>query len=95
MDVSEIVRAFGGIWLIIDWIIRIAALFIVPRNRKPTAGTAWLLFIFLVPTVGFLVFMILGNPKLPKGRRNTQETLNVAIRKVTSERLGELRIKLH
>ncbi len=66
----------GTIWLISEWVIRIGALFIVPRNRKPTAGTSWLLFIFFFPLLGLIVFLFLGNPKLPKSRRNAQKTLN-------------------
>lgn len=71
----------GTIWLISEWIIRIGALFIVPRNRKPTAGTSWLLFIFFFPFLGLLFFLFLGNPKLPKSRRNAQKTLNTFIAK--------------
>lgn len=71
----------GTIWLISEWVIRIGALFIVPRNRKPTAGTSWLLFIFFFPLLGMLVFLFLGNPKLPKSRRHAQKTLNTFIAK--------------
>lgn len=71
----------GPVWLIAEWIIRIASVFIVPRNRKPTAGTSWLLFIFFFPFLGILVFLFLGNPKLPKSRRNAQKTLNSFIAK--------------
>ena len=38
-----------GIAILVDLAIRIAALIIVPRNRKPTAAMAWLLAIFLLP----------------------------------------------
>ena len=74
-----LVSTVGTVWFIIDWIIRIVALFVVPRNRKPTAGMAWLLFIFLVPILGMFVFLILGNPKLPKSRQNAQKTVNKLI----------------
>lgn len=70
----------GIIWIIIDWVIRIGALFVVPRNRKPTAGMAWLLVIFIVPIFGLLVFLILGNPKLPKSRRDAQKLLDDVIK---------------
>lgn len=71
----------GTIWLISEWVIRIGALFIVPRNRKPTAGTSWLLFIFFFPFLGLLFFLFLGNPKLPKSRQNAQKTINAFISK--------------
>lgn len=70
----------GSILLIIDWVIRIVSLFVVPRNRKPTAATAWLMFIFLWPTLGLLIFLLLGSPKLPKSRRHAQKILDKQIR---------------
>lgn len=73
--------AAGTIWVIIDWIIRIGALFIVPRNRKPSSGTAWLMVIFLFPIGGIILFLILGSPKLPKARREIQKTLTDIINK--------------
>ena len=35
--------------------------------------------------IGFLLFLILGNPKLPKSRRNAQKTLNDVIGKTIQE----------
>jgi len=66
----------GAILLILEWVIRLGALFIVPRNRKPSSATAWLLVIFFLPEVGIILFLILGNPKLPKSRRAAQKTLD-------------------
>lgn len=63
-------------WYVIEWILRIAAVFVVPRNRKPTSGMAWLMFIFLIPPLGWLLFLIIGSNKLPKDRRDTQELLD-------------------
>ena len=37
---------------IVDIVIRVAAIIIVPRNRRPTAAMAWLLAIFFIPIVG-------------------------------------------
>ena len=47
---------FDASWLVItlfvvDLVVRIAAIIIVPRNRRPTAAMAWLLAIFLLPYV--------------------------------------------
>ncbi|KQR51784.1 cardiolipin synthase [Leifsonia sp. Leaf336] len=66
----------GGILILADLAIRIAALIIVPRDRKPTAAMAWLLAIFLIPFVGILLFLLIGNPRLPKKRREKQDELN-------------------
>ena len=67
------------VWVIavlIDLAIRIAAIIIIPRNRKPSAAMAWLLAIFLIPYVGILFFLLVGSSKLPKKRREKQKTIN-------------------
>ncbi|MEK7594405.1 MAG: cardiolipin synthase [Patescibacteria group bacterium] len=71
-----LISSVGVIWLALNWLIIVMALFVVPRNRKPTAGTAWLLLIFFFPIFGIILYLILGNPKLPKARRDAQKTLN-------------------
>ncbi|MRG60692.1 cardiolipin synthase [Agromyces sp. CFH 90414] len=76
----------GGILVILDFVIKITALFIVPRDRKPTAAMAWLLAIFLIPFVGIILFLIIGNSKLPKKRRERQEELN----RIIAERAEDL-----
>lgn len=77
----------GVVWLIVDWVIRITALFVVPRNRKPSSGTAWLLLIFFFPIFGIFLFIVLGSPKLPKQRRALQKTSD----KIVAGLLKELR----
>lgn len=83
-------------WLILvfitDLVIRVAAIIIVPRNRRPTAATAWLLAIYFIPFVGVLLFLLIGNPRLPRKRRRKQEQINSYIQE-TSEHLdfGTLR----
>ena len=69
-------------WVVVEWLLRILALFIVPRNRRPTSGMSWLLFIFLIPEVGWIAFLIFGFAKLPKGRRDAQATLDLYIQRV-------------
>ncbi|MEV8212927.1 cardiolipin synthase [Leifsonia sp. NPDC077715] len=67
-----------GFWLalLVDFIIRVLAIIIVPRNRKPTSATAWLLAIFLIPYIGILFFLLIGSYKLPKRRRQKQDEIN-------------------
>lgn len=64
------------VWLALEWALRLAALFIVPRNRRPNSGLSWLLFIFLIPWIGWVVFAVLGSSKLPKNRRDIQASLD-------------------
>jgi len=66
--------------LIIDWTIRIALLFYVPRRRKPTAATAWLLAIFILPGIlGLTLYFIIGTTRPSKRRRQRLATVNKAI----------------
>ncbi|MBB5749128.1 cardiolipin synthase [Micrococcus sp. TA1] len=60
----------------VDLAIRIAALIVIPRDRKPTAAMAWLLAILLVPYLGILFFLLIGSPKLPRKRRARQAEVN-------------------
>lgn len=64
---------WAGAVLIVDNIIRIVALFVVPRNRRPTAGMAWLVTIFWLPVPGLLLFLLIGGNKLPKKRTDKQD----------------------
>jgi cardiolipin synthase len=64
---------------VIGYLIPVVALFIVPVNRKPTAATAWLLVMFVLPYVGLLVFLLIGSPKLPRWRRAQQRTMETRI----------------
>ena len=60
----------------VSWVIFIGALFVVPRNRRPSAATAWLMLIFLLPYLGLLIFLLFGSPKLSRRRREQQRTMN-------------------
>jgi len=79
---------------VVGFILSVAALLIVPRNRKPTAGMAWLLVIFLIPYVGWILFLILGTNKLPKNRRNSQQVLDklidIRVNKVGNDLIDEI-----
>jgi cardiolipin synthase len=69
--------------LIFDLSIRIWAIIVIPRNRRPTAATAWLLAIYFIPIVGLLLFFLIGNPKLPRARRRKQQRINDYIHDAT------------
>jgi cardiolipin synthase A/B len=77
-----IISTFLGI---VGWLIAILMLFIVPVNRKPSSATAWLLLIFVLPYLGLILFLLLGNPKLPKRRRTEQRNMSDLISKVVAE----------
>ena len=62
--------------VLIDFVIRVVAIIVVPRNRRPTSGMAWLLTIFFIPYLGALLFVLLGSRTLPKKRLAMQEEIN-------------------
>ncbi|PYY37230.1 MULTISPECIES: cardiolipin synthase [unclassified Curtobacterium] len=62
--------------VLLDLAIRAFSLVIVPINRKPQTATGWLLAIFLIPYIGFVVFLLLGSSKLPRARREKQTEIN-------------------
>lgn len=66
-------------YVVIDLAVRIVAIIVVPRNRKPTSAMAWLLAIFFIPILGVLLFLLIGNPKLTRTRRRKQERINAYI----------------
>ncbi|MBT2495302.1 cardiolipin synthase [Microbacterium oxydans] len=78
--------------LVLDIAIRVTAIIVIPRNRRPTAAMAWLLAVFFIPFVGVFLFLLIGNPRLPRARRRKQDQINEYIAE-TSEHLhfGTLR----
>jgi cardiolipin synthase len=74
------VEVYTTWWLVIvfivDLVVRITAVIVVPRNRRPTAAMAWLLAIYFIPFVGVFLFLLIGNPRLPRKRRRMQERIN-------------------
>ena len=79
---------FGTVWLVsvfvVDLVIRVVAVIVVPRNRRPTAAMAWLLAIYFIPFVGVFLFLLIGNPRLPRKRRKKQQQINDYIRETSS-----------
>lgn len=65
--------------ILLDLAIRVFSIIYVPINRKPQTATAWLLAIFLIPYIGFIVFLVIGSTKLPRARREKQTEINAYI----------------
>lgn len=66
--------------------LRLIALGIIPGNRKPSTGAAWLLLILIVPILGFVIFLFFGRTELGKDRHDRQLRAKARIR----ERTGAL-----
>ena len=51
-----------------EWAVRLAMIVVVPFRRSPEAAKGWLLLIFFEPTVGLILYALIGRPKLPEWR---------------------------
>lgn len=63
-------------WLVVvDFLIRIAALGTVPHNRRPSSALAWLALIFFFPIAGLVVFLLFGRLRLRGDRAAIEDRL--------------------
>jgi cardiolipin synthase len=69
--------------LVVDFCVRVLAVIYVPRNRRPQTALAWLLAIFFLPYLGILLFLLVGNARLPRRRRLRQRQINDYILETT------------
>jgi cardiolipin synthase A/B len=83
VDPSDVVLVLAVLLVVVDFVIRIVALVVIPRNRKPQTAMAWLLAIFFLPYIGILLFLLLGSRHLPKRRRDKQQAINRYILETT------------
>ncbi|MGB4137102.1 MAG: cardiolipin synthase [Microbacterium sp.] len=69
--------------------VNVLAIVYIPRGRKPTAAMAWLLLIFLLPFVGMALYLLIGNFRLPRKRREEQKRLTEIIAEVAEEEMPQ------
>ena len=55
-------------FLAAEWVVRLAMIVVVPFRRSPEAAKGWLLLIFLEPTLGLILYALIGRPTLPQWR---------------------------
>jgi cardiolipin synthase len=79
MDAASATLAIAILLIVLDLSIRVGAVILIPRNRKPTSATAWLLLVLFLPYVGLLLFLLIGSPRLPRQRRERQAEINQII----------------
>ena len=65
--------------------VRIAALGIIPANRKPSTGMAWLLAVLLNPLLGLVAFAFFGRTQLGKVRHQRQREATARIATATQD----------
>ncbi|MFV0425485.1 MAG: cardiolipin synthase [Beutenbergiaceae bacterium] len=78
--------------LLVDMVLRVLAVIVVPRNRRPTSAMAWLLAIFFLPVPGLLLFLLIGSPKTSRRRRRKQAEIDSYLHQASEElRVGTFR----
>ncbi len=80
MDSVFSANLIWAVAFLVDLTIKVAALIIIPKHRKPTAAMAWLLAIFLIPFVGIVLFLLIGNVRLPQARMQEQARIDQIIK---------------
>ncbi len=85
MDSTLFSQLLVGLTFFIDFVIRVGLVIYIPRKRKPTAATAWLLTIYILPIVGTILFFVFGGTKLSKKRRHDQKIINTLLASYTNE----------
>ena len=73
------------LYLISEWAIRLAMLVYVPQRRSAAASRTWLLFIFLLPLPGLIVYALFGRIYVPRRRIEQQIRASAQIRKVQAQ----------
>jgi cardiolipin synthase A/B len=75
------------LYLISEWTIRLVMFVYVPQRRSAAASRTWLLFIFLVPWLGLLLYWLFGRINLPARRIRMQERASEFVRRA-QEQIG-------
>jgi cardiolipin synthase len=77
--------AWVGIALyLLDLTLKVVALGVVPKNRRPSSGMAWLLLILVLPVFGWVIFLVLGRTKLGRRRFEQQAEVNAIVAERTA-----------
>ena len=63
------------LYLISEWVLRILMTPIVTYRRKPNSAMAWLLIIFFQPWLGFFIYVLIGENRLPQRRIRAHDRL--------------------
>ncbi|HEU5038348.1 MAG TPA: cardiolipin synthase [Nocardioides sp.] len=76
---STLGAILGAALVLANIAIVLAALVVLPGNRRPQTAMAWLILILALPFLGFLLFLLFGRTTVGRQRRAQQEEVNAAI----------------
>lgn len=79
------------LYLASEWAIRLGMLVYVPQRRSSAQARAWLLFIFLLPWPGLLLYSLFGRAQVSRRRILQRERLSEQVRAWQAQRRERLR----
>jgi cardiolipin synthase A/B len=82
---SSLPAVLGAAVVALEIAVVIAALGVIPGNRRPSTGMAWLILVIAVPLFGLVAFLFFGSTRVEKGRRQKQARVNATIHERTAE----------
>ncbi|OJX65971.1 MAG: cardiolipin synthase [Micrococcales bacterium 73-13] len=70
-------------YLVFTILLRVLAVIVVPRNRRPQTAAAWLLAIMFIPEIGWIIFLLFGSRHVGRRRRERQAEVSRFISQTT------------
>ncbi|QBR91250.1 cardiolipin synthase [Nocardioides euryhalodurans] len=83
MDGLTLAALLGALAVALSIAIKVVALGVIPANRKPSTGMAWLLLVLLNTAAGLIGFALFGSPRLDRHRQARQDQAKARIRERT------------
>jgi cardiolipin synthase len=75
----------GALLVLANLAVKVVALGVIPADRKPSTGMAWLLIVLLNTVVGLVAFALFGSPRLDRHRQARQNQAKERIRERTED----------
>lgn len=74
---------WATVLLVLEFLVKVAAVGIVPEKRNPSTAQAWLLLILVIPVLGIPLYLMLGSPFVRGRRHEVQEEATIAFAEAT------------
>ena len=72
---DEFISSWPSLYFISEWLVRLVMLVIVIERHPPRAAMTWLLVIFFLPWPGLLLYLFIGENRLPRRRLAKRKAL--------------------
>ena len=79
LDWTVVLAVLGMLVVVAGYAVKVVALGVIPGNRKPSTGMAWLLLVLLSPALGVIGFLFFGSNRVERRRHDRQREINELI----------------